>query len=219
MDELNEMTTSQEMMEGSDEQRRDYVKKQLEGMLADLHAITSEEEEIMACIELSLREQGFKYICDTNQFILFFSKDNKPLRMHIFFQKGLILYKLFFPFPVQTNTAAVVCMYMARFNNNNFFSKMNLDLDDGELSMEYSYIIDNHLKFSKDEFITYLFSLIGPSLDQYVTISHLSSGIIPDDIREEYQPLLEKSLSSLNGDFDNSNVTYGITTSDDPENI
>lgn len=104
----------------------------------------AEEEKILECIKATLDEHRLKYSYDPDRAKMIevgFGAENKVFRMMIILQNEKVIFRLAFPFRVQCNTLALVCLYMAQFNENKAFSLMNLDLDDGEATMEYSYLL------------------------------------------------------------------------------
>lgn len=130
--------------------------------------------------------------------------------MMIILQNEKVIFRLAFPFRVQCNTLALVCLYMAQFNENKAFSLLNLDLDDGEATMEYSYLLGKAEEFNKEHFWIYLISLIHPAQKAYTRLNHLAVGKVSKDVRDLYRTLLEQSLAVLNGeDEEEESAIYG----------
>lgn len=105
-----------------------------------------------------------------------FGAENKVFRLMIILQNEKVIFRLAFPFRVQCNTLALVSLYMAQFNENKAFSLMNLDLDDGEATMEYSYLLGKAEEFNKEHFWIYLMSLVHPAQEAYTRLNHLAVG-------------------------------------------
>lgn len=191
----------------------EQLKAEIDRMLKGVKEVTPEEKQIMNSIQEALKEHGlkFSYDPDTPKHVdLGFGMENKPFRMNIIIQNGKIIYRLSFPFRVQSNAIPFVTMYMAEFNSDKAFSHMCLDLDDGELTMEYSFILEDPNRFDKKEFWIYMMSLIRPSLEVYTKMSHLSMGMVSGKERTLYKILLEKALETIKGEYDDDDVSYGI---------
>lgn len=212
------MANLKEMMDGDldhDEGTEvvEQLKAEFDRMLKGVKELTPEEKQIMDSIQEALKEHGlkFSYGPDTSKHVdLGFGMENKPFRMNIIIQNGKIIYRLSFPFRVQSNAIPFVTMYMAEFNSDKAFSHICLDLDDGELTMEYSFILEDPNRFDKKEFWIYMMSLIRPSLEVYTKMSHLSMGMVSGKERTLYKILLEKALETLKGEYDDDDVSYGI---------
>ena len=191
----------------------EQLKAEIDRMLKGVKEFTHKEKQIMDSIQETLKEHGlkFSYDPDTPKHVdLGFGMENKPFRMNIIIQNGNIIYRLSFPFRVQSNAIPFVTMYMAEFNSDKAFPHMCLDLDDGELTMEYSFILEDPNRFDKKEFWIYMMSLIRPSLEVYTKMSHLSLGMVSGKGRTLYKILLEKALETLKGEYDDEDVSYGI---------
>ena len=188
-------------------------KKEINKALIQNDELTAEEKLIVDYIRESLRENDIKYIYDIDNprsIEVGFEVDNKPLRISIILQDGKVNSWLFFPFRVQMNAIPIVAMYIAEFNTDKSFGHISLDMQDGELSIKYSYILEEPERFEKREFWIYMLSLIKPSLDSYTTIAHLSMGVIPEKSKKLYKILLENALKNINGDYDEESDSYGI---------
>lgn len=172
-----------------------------------------EEEKILECIKATLDEHGLKYSYNPDRVKMIeveFGAENKVFRMMIILQNEKVIFRLAFPFRVQCNTLALVCLYMAQFNENKAFSLLNLDLDDGEATMEYSYLLGKAEEFNKEHFWIYLISLIHPAQKAYTRLNHLAVGKVSKDVRDLYRTLLEQSLAVLNGeDEEEESAIYG----------
>lgn len=75
--------------------------------------------------------------------------------------------------------------------------------------MEYSYMLEDPAHFNEKYFWFYITSLIHPALEVYTKASHLSVGMVSGMDRKLYKKLLEMALETVNGDFDDDNVSYG----------
>lgn len=173
----------------------------------------AEEEKILECIKSTLDEHGLKYTYDPERAKMIevgFGAENKVFRMMIILQNEKVIFRLAFPFRVQCNTLALVCLHMAQFNENKVFSLMNLDLDDGEATMEYSYLLGKAEEFNKEHFWIYLMSLVHPAQEAYTRLNHLAVGKVSKDVKNLYKTLLEQSLAVINGeDEEEDTVIYG----------
>lgn len=139
-----------------------------------------------------------------------FCAENRVFRMMIILQNEMVIFRLTFPFRVQCNTLALVSLYMAQFNENKGFSLMNLDLDDGEATMEYSYLLGKAEEFNKEYFWIYLMSLVHLAQEAYTRLNHLAAGKVSKEVKNLYKTLLEQSLAVINGkDEEEETVIYG----------
>ena len=184
-------------------------------MIKDFSELSPNEKVIIEKIREVLEKHNLKYSYDEDEpkhIELGFSMENKPFIIHVILQNGMVIFRLSFPFRVQTNAYPLMCMFMAEFNENNAFSRLNLDPDDGELTMEYTYMLENPVDFDEKYFWIYMSSLIHPALEIYTKAAHLSVGMVSGKERIIYKKLLKMALETINGDFDDDNVSYGIKT-------
>lgn len=200
----------------SEETVRDDVETEIEELKAEIERMikgsSPEEKAVMEKILKVLEKHNLKYSYDEDEpkhVELGFSMKNKPFKIHIFLQNGKVIFRLSFPFRVQTNAYPLMCMFMADFNENKAFSLLNLDPDDGELTMEYSYMLENPVHFNEKYFWVYMTSLIHPALEVYTKVAHLSVGMVSGKERKTYKKLLEMAIETVNGDFDDDKVSYG----------
>ncbi len=212
--ELKEMMMS-EKADHDEEMEIEELKAEIERMIKGLNEISPEEKMIMEKIRKVLDEHELKYSYDEDEpkhIGLGFGMDNKPFKIHIILQNGKVILKLSFPFRVQSNAYPLMCMFMAEFNENKAFSLLNIDPDDGELTMEYSYMLENPTQFDEKSFWVYMTSLIHPALEIYTKVAHLAVGMVTGKERKLYKKLLLMAVKTINGDFDDDNVSYGIET-------
>ena len=191
----------------------EQLKAEIDKLLKGLEDFTPKEKIIMDNIQETLKERGLKYSYnqdDPRHVNLDFEMENKPFRMNIILQNGKVIYRLCFPFRVQSNAIPFVTIYMAEFNSDTVFSHMSLDMDNGELTMEYSYLLEDPTRFNKKEFWIYTMSLILPSLEVYTKMAHLSMGMVSGKDRRLYTILLEKALETIKGEYDVDDVSYGV---------
>lgn len=210
--ELKEMMVSEETDHDEVEKEIDDLKSEIDRMLKNLNELSPEEKVIMEKIQKVLEEHDLKYLYDEGapkHIGLGFSMENKPFKIHIILQNGKVIFRLSFPFRVQTNAYPLMCMFMVEFNENKAFSLLNLDPDDGELTMEYSYMLEDPEHFDEKYFWIYMTSLIHPALEIYTKAAHLSVGMVSGKDRKIYKKLLEMALETVNGDFDDDNTSYG----------
>lgn len=210
--ELKEMMVSENADHDEVEMEIEELKAEIDRMIKGLNEISPEEKTIMEKIRKVLDEHELKYSYDEDEpkhIGLGFGMDNKPFKIHIILQNGKVIFKLSFPFRVQSNAYPLMCMFMAEFNENKAFSLLNIDPDDGELTMEYSYMLENPEQFDEKYFWVYMTSLIHPALEIYTKAAHLSVGMVSGKDRKLYKKLLEMAIETINGDFDDDNVSYG----------
>lgn len=210
--ELKEMMESENADHDDVEMEIEEFKAEIDRMIKGLNEISPEEKTIMEKIRKVLDEYELKYSYDEDEpkhIGLGFGMDNKPFKIHIILQNGEVIFKLSFPFRVQSNAYPLMCMFMAEFNENKAFSLLNIDPDDGELTMEYSYMLEIPEQFDEKHFWVYMTSLIHPALEIYTKAAHLSVGMVSGKDRKLYKKLLEMAIETINGDFDDDNVSYG----------
>lgn len=210
--ELKEMMVSENADHDDVEMEIEELKAEIDRMIKGLNEISPEEKTIMEKIRKVLDEHELKYSYDEDEpkhIGLGFGMDNKPFKIHIILQNEKVIFKLSFPFRVQSNAYPLMCMFMAEFNENKAFSLLNIDPDDGELTMEYSYMLENPAQFDEKYFWVYMTSLIHPALEIYTKAAHLSVGMVSGKDRKLYKKLLEMAIETINGDFDDDNVSYG----------
>ena len=225
------MTDARKMIEeflipdiaGTDEEKMDRpfnpdeLIARIDAKIAELerqeNELGEEEEKILQNIKETLSEHHLKYIYDQDRPKMVeipFGTENKPFRMQVILQNEKVIFRLAFPFRVQCNSLALVALYMAQFNENKAFSLMNLDLDDGEVTMEYSYLIGKAEDYNSKYFWIYMTSLIQPSLETYTRLQRLAVGKISKDDKELYKALLQKSLAVINGEEeDEDDIIFG----------
>ena len=194
----------------------DSLVAKIDAKIAELEREENEfksvKEIIFQSIKTTLEDHHIKYVCNPAQewvIEISFSIDNKPFHMQIIFENEKIIVHSVFPFRVQANSLALVCLHMAEFNRNRAFSTMQLDMDSGEISMNYTYLINKADNYNAEHFWTYMLSFIQPSLDTYVRLNRLAVGKVSKTKKEYYKALLEKSLAVLNGEEDEENIIYG----------
>ena len=191
----------------------DDVEMETDRMIKSLKEISPEEKTIMEKIRVVLNEHELKYSYDEDEpkhVRLGFSMENKPFKIYIILQNGKVILKLVFPFRVQANAIALMGMYMAEFNSSGTaFSPLSMEFDDGELYMDYAYMVEKTDEFDGKIFWIYMTSHIKFALEIYTKAAHLSVGMVSRRDRKLYKKLLEMALETINGEFDDDNVSYG----------
>ena len=165
----NEMKEQMERMDKEEKTIEDLM-AEIERQIKELNEISPEEKLIIEKIKESLNGQELRYDYDEEDprhIELKFGIDNKPFKIHILIHNSKISFRLKFPFRVQTNAYLLMCMFIAEFNLNKAFSIMNLDPDNGVLSMEFSYLLEDPKEFNEKYFGIYMTSLIQPALKIY----------------------------------------------------
>lgn len=212
--ELKEMMVSEKTDYDEVEKEIDDLKIEIDRMLKKLNEASTEEKVIMDKIKGVLDEHELKYLYDEDEpkhIEIGFSMENKPFKVHIILQNGKVIIKLSFPFRVQANAIALMGIYMTEFNSSGTaFSPLSTDFDNGELYMDYSYVLEKPEDFDKECFWVYMTSHIKFALENYTKVAHLSVGMVPRKDRKLYKKLLEIALETVNGDFDDDNTSYGI---------
>lgn len=195
----------------------DDIKAKIDAMFTELEkqekVLGVEEEKILQSIKETLSEHHLKYVYDPDSPKMVeipFEADNKPFRMQVILHNEKVIFRLAFPFRVQCNSLALVTLYMAQFNENKAFALMNLVMDDGEITMEYSSLMGKADEYNSRYFWIYMTSLIKPSFDAYTRLQRLAVGKVSKDNKELYKTLLEKSLAVINGDEeDDDDIVFG----------
>lgn len=211
--EVKEMMVSEETDHDDVEKEIDGLKAEIDRMLMKLNEASPEEKLIMEKIRGVLDEHELKYTYDEDEpkhIGIGFSMENKPFKVHVILQNGKVIIKLSFPFRVQANAIAIMGMYMTEFNSSGTaFSPLSMDFDNGELYMDYSYVLEKPEDFDEESFWVYMTSHIKFALEIYIRVAHLSVGMVPKKDKKIYKKLLEMALETVNGDFDDNSVSYG----------
>lgn len=211
--ELKEMMVSEKTGYGEVEKEINDLKVEIDRMLKKLNEASTEEKVIMDKIRGVLDEHALKYSYDEAEpkhIGIGFSMENKPFKIHIILQNGKVILKLVFPFRVQANAIALMGMYMAKFNSSGTaFSPLSIEFDDGELYMDYAYMVEKPDEFDGKIFWLYMTSHIKFALEIYTKAAHLSVGMVSRRDSKLYKKLLEMALETINGEFDDDNVSYG----------
>lgn len=198
-EELKDKISITEMVEKIDELIAEFDRRDKERSI--------EEDKILMKIKDTLEEHHVEYIFDEvppKLFEISFDLKNKPYTLYIILHNGKIIFKLVFPFRIQCSSLALVSLYMAQFNKEKSFSVLNLDMEDGELSMEYTYLLSAAEEFNQKQFWIYMTLLIFAANEVYVNMQYLSVGKVTKSTREYYMLLLEKSLGEINGDAEDA---------------
>lgn len=211
--ELKEMMVSEKTDHEDVEKEIDGLKAEIDRMLMKLNEASPEEKLIMEKIRGVLDEHELKYTYDEDEpkhIGIGFSMENRPFKVHVILQNGKVIIKLSFPFRVQANAIAIMGMYMTEFNSSGTaFSPLSMDFDNGELYMDYSYVLEKPEDFDEESFWVYMTSHIKFALEIYIRVAHLSVGMVPKKDRKIYKKLLEMALETVNGDFEDDSVGYG----------
>ena len=210
---IKEMMISENADYDDVEMESEELEAESDMMIKGSNEISPEEKTIMEKIRRVLDEHELKYLYDEDEpkhIGIGFGMDNKPFNVHVILQNGKVIIKLSFPFRVQANAIAIMGIYMAEFNSSGTaFSLLSTDFDNGELYIDYSYLLDKPEEFDEENFWAYMISHIKYALETYTKVAHLSIGMVPRKNRQLYKKILEMALETINGDFDDDNVSYG----------
>jgi len=212
---LNKLENSEEFIipEFEDYQSKkkpdvDEVIKKLNEKITALEAEENTFEEIKRILE----KHNFKYLCDPDLNAVEIIFDERPFRVQIILNEYRLELKLIFPFAAQSAALAVIALFMMNFNKDKAFASMHLNPDNGEMSMKYSYLISKTAGLDEDDFWLYMTSIIMPAIEkEYVILHCISTGRVPDEYREYYRTLLEKSLAVINDENEPiDEIEYGF---------
>jgi len=186
----------------------DEVIKKLNERITALEAEENTFEEIKEILE----KHNLKYLCDPDLNAVEIVFDGRPFRVQIILNEYRLELKLIFPFAAQSAALAVIALFMMNFNKDKAFASMHLNPDNGEMSMKYSYLISKTAGLDKDDFWLYMTSIIMPAIEkEYVILHCISTGRVPDEYREYYRTLLEKSLAVINDENEPiDEIEYGF---------
>jgi hypothetical protein len=186
----------------------DEVIKKLNEKITALEAEENTFEEIKRILE----KHNFKYLCDPDLNAVEIIFDERPFRVQIILNEYRLELKLIFPFAAQSAALAVIALFMMNFNKDKAFASMHLNPDNGEMSMKYSYLISKTAGLDEDDFWLYMTSIIMPAIEkEYVILHCISTGRVPDEYREYYRTLLEKSLAVINDENEPiDEIEYGF---------
>ena len=186
----------------------DEVIKKLNERITALEAEENTFEEIKEILE----KHNLKYLCDPDLNAVEIVFDGRPFRVQIILNEYRLELKLIFPFAAQSAALAVIALFMMNFNKDKAFASMHLNPDNGEMSMKYSYLISKTAGLDEDDFWLYMTSIIMPAIEkEYVILHCISTGRVPDEYREYYRTLLEKSLAVINDENEPiDEIEYGF---------
>lgn len=186
----------------------DEVIKKLNEKITALEA----EENTFEKIRELLEKHNLKYLCDPDSNAVEIVFDGRPFRIQIILNEYRLELKLIFPFAAQRASLAMIALFMINFNKDKAFACMHLNLNNGEMSMKYSYFISKTAGLDVDDFWVYMTSIIMPAIEkEYVILQCISTGRVPDEYREYYKNLLEKSLTVINGENEPvDEIEYGF---------
>ena len=186
----------------------DEVIKKLNERITALEAEENTLEEIKEILE----KHNLKYLCDPDLNAVEIMFDERPFRVQIILNEYRLELKLIFPFAAQRASLAMIALFMINFNKDKAFACMHLNPDNGEMSMKYSYFISKTAGLDVDDFWVYMTSIIMPAIEkEYVILHCMSTGRVPDEYREYYKNLLEKSLTVINGENEPvDEIEYGF---------
>lgn len=186
----------------------DEVIKKLNERITALEAEENTFEEIKEILE----KHNLKYLCDPDLNAVEIVFDGRPFRVQIILNEYRLELKLIFPFVAQSAALAVIALFMMNFNKDKAFASMHLNPDNGEMSMKYSYLISKTAGLDEDDFWLYMTSIIMPAIEkEYVILHCISTGRVPDEYREYYRTLLEKSLAVINDENEPiDEIEYGF---------
>lgn len=186
----------------------DEVIKKLNERITALEAEENTLEEIKEILE----KHNLKYLCDPDLNAVEIMFDERPFRVQIILNEYRLELKLIFPFAAQRASLAMIALFMINFNKDKAFACMHLNPDNGEMSMKYSYFISKTAGLDVDDFWVYMTSIIMPAIKkEYVILHCMSTGRVPDEYREYYKNLLEKSLTVINGENEPvDEIEYGF---------
>lgn len=170
------------------------------------------EENTLEEIKEILEKHNLKYLCDPDLNAVEIMFDERPFRVQIILNEYRLELKLIFPFAAQRASLAMIALFMINFNKDKAFACMHLNPDNGEMSMKYSYFISKTAGLDVDDFWVYMTSIIMPAIEkEYVILHCMSTGRVPDEYREYYKNLLEKSLTVINGENEPvDEIEYGF---------
>ena len=178
---LKEMMASEKSDHDDVDMEIEELKAEIDRMIKGLSETSPEEKVIMEKIRKVFNEHGVKYSYDESEpkyVEVGFCMENKPFKIHVILQNGKVIFRLSFPFRVQSNAYPLVCMFMAEFDEKYFW--------------------------------VYMTSLVHPTLGIYTKAAQLSVGMVSGKDRRHYKKLLEMALETVDGEYDDDNVNYGI---------
>lgn len=122
-----------------------------------------------------------------------------------------------FPFRVQSNTTAIMALYLADYNHEQMDEQrgkmLYLNADMGKIILTYGFGVKcpDFNKESEEEIWEYVSELIEAGEDVYTCLNQLAVGKTGQTLRRLYLMLLEKAVKVLQGREEKTEeVTYGI---------
>ena len=211
--ELQEMMVSGETEHDEVVQAIDDFEAEIDRMIKEITEISPQEKLIMRKLLRTLGEHKLKYSYDEDEpkhVNLSFNMENKPFEIDVILQHGKVILKLTFPFKARTNAIALMGIYMTEFNSaGTAFSPLSVEFDKGKVHMDYAYMLEEPEQFDEKNFWIYMTSHIKFALEIYIRLENICVGLVPKKERILYKKLLEMALETVNGDFDDENVSYG----------
>ena len=182
--------------------------------LKELGDVTVEDIELVDLVKETLEKHDIRYQYDprySKRIMASFGIENKSFLVTFTVQSEKVIMQVNFPFRVQCSSIPIVALYIAEFNKNKAFSLINLDPDDGELSISYSTLCKDIHCYNHTEMWIYIFALLKAGRDTYTRLNRLSVGVVPKKMRDWYLPLYENSVKVLKGEEEEEeNIEYGV---------
>ena len=169
------------------------------GLIDFLH----ERKPIMDKITKVLDEENYKYVYNPEEpghLYTGFCAGIKEFKLDIILFNCKIILWLSFPFRCLPDAIPIVAMYLPIANEKLAFSRLNLNEETGEITMEYSYLCGKAEYFNKNDFKLYLDSLIQPAIRYYTKLSDLCKGIVSPEERSTSIKHMKNALKILDGE-------------------
>lgn len=137
-------------------------------------------------------------------------KDGRHLDVDVIICTDRVDVMCIYPFKVQSNTAAIISLFMAMTNYyvDGYYLKFN-PLN-GSIWVETGIPVGRKADVDNKDIWCGVNDTVEYALDEFLILSNYSVGKLPDNEREKYTWLLISSIDALNGDRINYlSIVYG----------
>jgi len=172
------------------------------------------EYELSKTIKRLLNKKGYYYHLepdDLNRIMVILCINNKKMNIYIFINQNKITLQLHLPFSTEQFMSPLITLFIADYNCNKVFSKLHSDRKSGSIYYEYSFFTSIE-EFNEVIFWKTLDTLISEANNNYTRLSHLATGLMNENQKQQYIGLLRKQIEKLEQKSIEDSVSYGDTT-------
>ena len=173
-----------------------------------------EENELTRIVIKQLIQKRLNYLLspkENNIIVVSLIKDNKRMDMHLFIYENKINMQLHLPFTTEQYMSPLISLYKNEYNRGKAFSMLHHTQGNGRIYYEYSYMVAPDA-FNEDYFWIYWESLVQEANNNYTRLSHLATGLMNENQKQQYIELLQKQIEKLQRSGVEDSVSYGDTS-------